>query len=300
MKIQILVENSVRKRGLQAEHGLSLWLEIDDIDLEERSPSSAQLKTPATSRASETKHNTENETCHILFDTGQTDLYVHNAQKMGIDLSKADRLVLSHGHYDHSGGLPFYPCWEHGPRLIAHPAAFQTQIKTGEDGRSENIGPPWQQADFPDIVRHIVPNTHTLQISDCCYACANIPATRSFEMEAAKQFMIKGISDEQFLVIDRPHGLVVIVGCSHPGIISCLDFAEKCFPGKSIAAVIGGMHLADVSQERLNLTVQAFEDKAIPMLVPLHCTGTQAIHFMHNKLGDRVHLAQTGDVLEIL
>ena len=91
LQITLLTDDSVRKRGLLAEHGLSLWIESD-------------------------RHK-------IVFDTGQTDVYLKNAQMLGLDLEQAQAIVISHGHYDHGGGLDWFPLRESGPRVYLHPEA---------------------------------------------------------------------------------------------------------------------------------------------------------------------------------
>ncbi len=100
MKIHILTNNTVRKRGLLAEHGLPLLIERKDGN--------------------------------ILFDTGQSDVYCKNAEYMGLDLRKTNAIVLSHGHYDHGGGLPYFPT-SGFPKIYAHPSAFVQKFAVDSD-----------------------------------------------------------------------------------------------------------------------------------------------------------------------
>lgn len=275
MRIQILVENYVKKRGLAAEHGLSVFIEHENVK--------------------------------VLFDTGQSELYCRNAENMGIDLSQTDCIVLSHGHYDHCGGLLHFPQRSPFPPIYAHPCAFEPKFASEADGRSfRSIGIPWSLHSYPDIQSSLVFTSKRTSIGNGMTLFAEIPSTTAFE-EIPTGFYTgddRGKSrdmfpDEQMLVYDGIDGLVLFLGCSHPGVINCITHAMRQYPGKIINTVLAGMHLENVSPLRLQMTMQSFLDLDIRKIIPLHCTGLHALEEMKRFLGARCIPLHVGDTLEI-
>lgn len=276
LKITVLTDNLVRKRGLLAEHGLSLWIEHDGE--------------------------------YLLFDTGQTSVFAHNAREMGIDLAKTQAIVISHGHYDHGGGLEFYDQLFSSPRVFVHPDALLPKYlkATQFDQQHRAIGFPWQLTDLPDLEHHLMRNTATMQVGENAVLFSDTPQKVDFEKVADDLLIEKngtmvqdGMHDEQFLVIDQPEGLTVIVGCSHPGIVNILKYVRLFYPDKPVHTLIGGMHLEQVSAERLQKTIEAFRAMDIKQIIPLHCTGQSVIWSLKKALGNRVLIRCTGETVEV-
>lgn len=274
--ITILTENLVRKTGLLAEHGLSLWI--------------------------------ENDRDHILFDTGQTHVFLHNAKALGIDVTQANVIIISHGHYDHGGGLAFFPSEARWPRVVFHPDAFlpkYTRAKKQDQPHTAS-GMPWRRSDLHQLEHHLLLNTSTVQIGENAVVFADIPHTVDFEtisedllIEKNELLVQDHMKDEQLLVLSRPQGLVVIVGCSHPGIVNALKYVQLFYADQPIHTIIGGMHLERASPDRLRKTIDAFRKMDIRQIVPVHCTGQEVIWIMKRELGDRVLIRCTGETVEI-
>ena len=273
IKIRLLSENYARRREMLAEHGLSIWIEEDNKN--------------------------------ILFDTGQSDMFSHNAKQVGIDISKADILVLSHGHYDHTGGVPAFCRLNHHAPVYIHPGAFQKRYYgQGKPGR--NIGIPWlkQESGETDILSgRFVINKGPVNIDDSIVIAGEIPSIVPFE-DVPLNFYIEDrngnisrdmIVDEQMLLVKGSAGVYIFVGCSHAGIINCIKLAQKLFPNEKIAAVIGGMHLEGVADIRIQMTIQHFLDLDIQTVIPLHCTGLLSICEMKRFLKDRCKMLTVGD-----
>ncbi len=276
LKVHILTDDRVRKRGLLSEHGLSLWIEKDDKN--------------------------------ILFDTGQTSVYTHNAKMMGINIESVDYVIISHGHYDHCGGLQYIPDSDKVRSVFVHPDAFLKKFAAvNKDEPSKEIGIPFNihNADIPgkNFNRYIA---YPCLIQRDILLSGEIPADNDFEEAPVGFFMEKDqkivpdlIQDEQMLIIEDEGELAVFLGCSHPGVINCIQYAKKLKPDRKIKLLIAGMHLDNISRKRLDMTVDYLVQSEIKNIIPLHCTGFTAMCEMKHKLGDRCQLLCTGDTVQI-
>lgn len=192
MQIHILADNIVNKRGMIAEHGLSLFIEHNGIN--------------------------------ILFDTGQSAVYCDNADAMEVKLQRTDCIVLSHGHYDHCGGLVHFPAKDLFPKVYAHPEAFNKRYKASmlKNGYEE-IGIPWALDDHPAITKSLVHNKKILNPCPGVHLIAEIPSTTDFEgipegfyTEKSGNITTDMFIDEQMLVIETDQGLPFFLGAAIP------------------------------------------------------------------------------------
>jgi len=266
--ITILVDNQA-KSGLTPEHGLALWIETGGQ--------------------------------HILFDTGQGQALPANAQALGIDLGQTDRLVLSHGHYDHTGGIPHVLSSSLHVHVYCHPGVVQPRYSR-RNGTPKAIQMPSQAMTALDHVsdKKMHWTSEALQLSETIGLTGPIPRETSYEDTGGPFFRDRGartadtIDDDLALWIRTEKGLVVCVGCCHAGLINTLNHACRQSGTSRIRAIIGGLHLLNASPQRLEQTLTALTTFAVEKIIPCHCTGSQAIDAMEARLGQRVVRGQSG------
>ncbi len=257
VKIAILTENTVNARGLLAEHGLSVLVE-------------------AKGR-------------RLLFDAGQSGVYRHNAGRMGISLEELDGIVLSHGHYDHTGGLEEY-AGEKPPVVYMRRTALEKKLCTGRDKTAfREIGIPWRERKMP-FAFHFTKEKE--EIFPDIYVLGEIPAVVPQEKQPGLFYVQRGerilpdpMADEQLLVIRTDEGLAVFAGCAHVGILNCLERVKGAFPGERFRFLLAGMHLRGCGNRRIEDTVQGLRGYGFAHIIPLHCTGTEAIARMREAFG---------------
>jgi 7,8-dihydropterin-6-yl-methyl-4-(beta-D-ribofuranosyl)aminobenzene 5'-phosphate synthase len=260
--VRILVDNRARE-GLTTEHGLALWIEADDR--------------------------------HILFDTGQGHALEPNARALGVDLARTDALVLSHGHYDHTGGLPGVLRCAGQAGVYGHPGIVHPRYsRRGETPRAIHMPAASMAAlDALDEQRlHWVQGP--LQVHDRIGLTGPIPRETPYE-DAGGPFFLDpqgerpdSIEDDLALWIHTRAGVIVCVGCSHAGLVNTLHHVGRLSRGLRIRAVIGGFHLLEAGRTRLERTIAALGRLAPERVVPCHCTGALAMVMLRKALGDRV------------
>lgn len=271
LQVWVLCDNLVNRRGFLAEHGLSLWLERDDG-------------------------------VKILFDTGQTGLWLRNARALGIRPEEANAVVLSHGHYDHCGGLADFPFQAGGAMVYLNPRAFSRKFTRDRNGAFREIGMPWKPGDSRESEgrvaatggkMEILPGVWTLEENGRFSSFETVPDC--FFTEGSGGMVPDRMNDEQLLVVREGDGLAVFSGCSHRGIVNCVEQVHACFPGKKIRFLAAGMHLSGEGEERVRATAEYLAASEIETVVPLHCTGIAASAEIRRALADRCLLAAVGD-----
>lgn len=264
VRITVLLENRARD-GLLSEHGVSFWIEADGMKL--------------------------------LLDTGQSDAFARNAEALGINLEDADALILSHGHSDHSGGLAAVLPKMKSPIVYLHPAALLERYSIRE-GIAKPIGiPPAASAALDDLP---VPGCHwvrqPVRLTPRIGLTGPIPRETVYEDTGGPFFLDTDgtqpdpIDDDMSLWIETEGGLVVCTGCCHAGLINTLDWIRDQRPGLPVRSVIGGLHLAVASEDRMRRTIDALRAMDVQQLVPMHCTGETAVARLRQELGERVVL----------
>lgn len=268
MKITILV-NNLAGEGLMAEHGLSLWIE------------------------------TENR--RIIFDTGQGIALENNARTLGIDLAEADILVLSHGHYDHTGGIVQVLQQAQKTDVYCNPGIVYPRYSI-INGTAKPIQIP---SDSMEAIEKLsVEHLHWVQqptwISDKIGITGPIPRVTNWEDPGGPFYLdpegkrADPIDDDQALWVRTDDGVIVCVGCSHAGLVNTLNYVRSINHGFRLRAIIGGFHLINAGRERLEKTMTALHLFEPDMVIPCHCTGELAVAMLRDALGKRVSPASAG------
>lgn len=231
----------------------------------------------------------------ILFDGGQSQAIFHNAAILGQNLGQTDMVVISHGHYDHTGGIERV-LRESGATCFFHPAALNRRFSRRPEGMAE-IGAPAELVhllnDLPaDKALHVTGRKVLFQNENITLGLTGpIPMGEAFE-EPSNRFFLDSegktpdlIEDDLSLWISTPRGTILCAGCAHSGIVSTLKQTMEQTGSEEFLLVIGGFHLSDANEERLEHTLQALRGMRISRLIPCHCTGERAIERMGEEPG---------------
>lgn len=252
MRVTVLAENHSLRPDLIAEPGLALLIE----DGAER----------------------------ILFDTGRSDALLRNASQLGVDLATLSRVVLSHGHYDHSGGLPALSRLlrqRAAPPLplLAHPAAFRRREARLGPFTLRQLGSPLAESDLQasfELQLHAEPHA----FADRYVFLGQIPRLRHAEgcgtlgrLMDARGHRPDPVADDSALVCRSEQGLIIFSGCAHSGIRHIVDYAREVCAEPRVRAVIGGFHLRSANPWRVWQTRRYFQRLGPERLHACHCTG---------------------------
>lgn len=274
MKISFLSENKTNNPGICAEHGLSVYIQTDEMN--------------------------------ILFDTGSSDLFAENADKMGIDLKEADCCVISHGHYDHTEGVPHFAEINKDAKIVIHKDAFIDTYEIAADGTpdTETTGIRWDDEARKKLQDRLVLTDRELWLTDNIVVSGTIDELEGSEMteyfyeKRGDEYIKDPMNHEQFLAVRTDKGVFVFSGCSHRGVLPVLAHVKRLFPGEKIAGLAAGMHLYNANSKTRAAVVKEVEGLGLDVVMPVHCTGIDAICDLKTALGDRCIVATAGDVYE--
>ena len=280
LRLTVVVENSasLSNSSVWAQHGLSIFLDLGSGP----------------------------EKVKLLLDTGaSSEVMLHNADALGLDLSKIDFICLSHGHYDHTGGLMGILERVNGRVcVLAHPDIFAPKLKARP--ALKFIGLPFSRAELEAAGAIMLEARGPVTVAPGVMTTGEVPRLESFEKVEGfwtvkdGQYCRDSIPDDQALAINLPgKGLAVITGCAHAGIINTIRHAQKITGVKEIHAVIGGFHLVGADDERIDSTAEALQRLDPAILRPGHCTGQKAVCRLQEAFGDRCQPLAAGDAIQL-
>jgi len=267
------------KKPLQAGHGYSLYIEAQG----------------------------EDGTHNLLVDASHSpQLLLHNMEALDIDPTGIEALFLTHGHVDHFGGMAgFLEARGEGIDVYTHPQAFLPKLVVTPRGK---VG-PWQlpREELETLGARFSTNTQPTVVNGYFLLSGEVPRSIPFEKPwpAARvireygQEVLDHFEDEQSLIMKvKGKGLVVIAGCSHPGIINMVKQAQELGQDR-VAAVIGGFHLGVVSEDIMEQTILHLKELEPDLIVPCHCTGFRATCRMAQVLGKTFAVNCVGSLVEL-
>ncbi len=274
LKITTLSENTAGQGNFLAEWGLSVLVEADGL--------------------------------RVLVDTGRSLSVVHNAESMGIDLSTVDCIVISHGHYDHTGGLRDVLRIKGEVEVIAHPDIWAAKYAKRTQQPARYCGIPFLREELESLGARFKLVKEPVRISDQIMTTGEVPMSSGYEVIDSGLFVRESgvlhpdpLADDLALIIDTDFGLVVILGCAHRGIVNTLRHAQKLTGKELVYAAIGGTHLFRASKERLDKTVADLKEMGIQRLGVSHCTGFHASARLAQEFGDTFFLNNAGTRLTL-
>ena len=276
IRLTTLMENTGPTRGLLAEHGLSILVEAGGKS--------------------------------ILVDTGATPYtVVHNASSLGVSLSSVDTIVLSHGHYDHTGGLTAVLAAAHKEmEIVAHPAMWEHKGSSRAPGQFNYAGIPFCREELERLGARFSLTADPTWFTEDIATTGEEEMTTDFETIDPKLALKKGndivpdpMVDDQSLFLKTDKGLVIVLGCAHRGMINVIRHSMKLAGMDKVYMVVGGTHLGPASSEQVTKSIAALRDIGVEHIGVSHCTGLPRAAILATEFGDRFFYNNCGTIVTL-
>jgi len=277
MKITIICENTVGRRVGLGEHGFSAFIEMN----EEK----------------------------YLFDTGAGHSVVKNSLELNKNLRTLKKIFLSHGHFDHTGGLPEVLKLTGKVDVHAHPSVFLDRIhliKENEKEIKKFVGLPYKKKYLESLGANFIFNTNFIEVEKGVFLTGEVPRKTPFEKPDPVLFAeIDGkisqdvFSDDQSLILNSEKGLILILGCAHSGMINIINYVTERTGKDKFYAILGGTHLDFLTPEQLEDSIKTLKKIKIERIGVCHCTGMRAAFRLQQEFGDRFFYGHVGSSLNL-
>lgn len=267
----VLRDNSVARDGLKAGHGLSML-----------------LRTAVGS---------------IIFDCGDSAETWENADAMGVDLSEVCCVTLSHGHYDHTNGLPALLQRLGGAMVIGHPAVFEPRWADREGGGREYIGPPNTREELEAMGAIFELSADSVEVAPDVMTTGEVPRVSDLAPESPQllverdgQVMEDDFVDDISLIARMDEGDVLLTGCAHAGLVNIVARAAE-LTGRCPVSIAGGTHLARETEERIALVAADIYERGVRQVAPMHCSGERGADLLKQHFAGDTLRAGVGSTI---
>ena len=243
----------------------------------------------------------------FLFDTGQGLTLPNNLTAAGKDLKSIERIFLSHGHYDHTGGLKWVLETGGPQKIAAHADLFTEHLSLrpgkGEPGKPRYIGCPFSRRELQNLGARFTFFSKTEEVSPGIrFVCgvdrqpSQVPDDRFLVLSQNGAIVPDPMADDASLLMETADGPILLLGCSHAGVLNILDHVRKVMGIARLRAVLGGTHLMFLPPEEIPKVIAGIETFSVDLVAVSHCTGMRAARSLADHFGDRFAFASVGTV----